>query len=65
MDEAPKIVIVDIQKDFISTDGSLNMVTKQNVIDSGIPMVKLSDLKEKVTLSPDWHLLDFFREHCL
>ena len=44
MDDKPKILVVDIQHDFISTDGSLNMVTKQNVIDSGIPIVKISDL---------------------
>ena len=53
MDDKPKIIMLDIQHDFISTDGSLNMVTKQNVIDSGIPMFKLSDLDGKIAISDE------------
>lgn len=51
--EPKKIVIIDTQHDFSKIDGSPNMVTRQNAIDSGLPMFKLSDFGEKQPKNPE------------
>ena len=51
--EPKKIIIIDTQHDFSKIDGSLNMVTKQNAIDSGLPMFKLSEVGERHTVGPE------------